>query len=362
MSMSIGLPQVLIAEILFRLPVKSLLRFQCVSKTWVALINDPTFINIHLENNRSERNLIVQTGEVDWNVGGKDRRLNLNYYLVNFSDQPVKVFPPFYQPLFRLQYISSVTKIIGCCNGLVCIHGGKYNKTLIWNPSIRKCKKLPFEPTVHAGRPLEKAFAFGYDPVNNDYKVLWIGEEFEVKLYSLNAHSWRRVEDQWPYKDSKTFSNPVYLKGAFYWLVKSTAAGGIRLLAFNLTDEKFQKHALPVPDEVEPLSFKSLKALGGSLLVSKYGRETQPFLKLWIMTESGWSPLCTLDYPFRQLVSFSTDGQKVLMELADGLLYWYDIKKKSYDNALTPIIPIGNKSWTGICETSLLLLDGDNVD
>jgi hypothetical protein len=24
---------------------------------------------------------------------------------------------------------------------------------------------------------------------------------FEVKVYSLRAHSWRRVEDEWPYKN-----------------------------------------------------------------------------------------------------------------------------------------------------------------
>ena len=370
-QISIGLPQELIAEILFRLPVNSLLRFQCVSKTWVALIKDPTFINIHLENNRSERNLLVQTRDVDWIDGGNDGRLNLNYYLVNFSDQPKKVFPP----LFHLQDISSVmTRIIGCCNGLVCIGGDEYNKVVIWNPTIRKYKKLPFElePTVHARRPLsnfaftEKVFAFGYDPVNNDYKVLWIAEEFEVvKLYSLKANSWRRVEDQWPYKGLKTFSNPVYLKGAFYWLVK-TAARGIRLLAFNLSNEKFQEHTVPV--DVEPLSFRSLDVLGGSLMVSKYGLKAQPYLELWIMKESSWSRLCTLPTcTFLQILSLSTDGRKVLVEMKmgdiDGLLYWYDIKKMSYDNVLTPILPMGKKIWIGICVKSLLLLDdGDNVD
>jgi F-box interacting protein len=368
-QISIGLPQELIAEILSRLPVNSLLRFQCVCKTWIALIKDPTFINIHLENNRSERNLFVQTGDVDWIDGGNDGRLNLNYYLVNFSDQPMKVFPSF----FHLQNLSFVmTRIIGCCNGLVCIGGDEYNNVVIWNPSIRKYKKLPFEPMVHALRRLsnfafpEKAFAFGYDPVNNDYKVLWIAEEFEVvKLYSLKANSWRRVEEQWPHKDLKSFSNPVYLNGAFYWLVK-TAARGIRLLAFNLSNEKFQEHTVPV--DVEPLSYRSLDVLGGSLMVSKYEWKTQLNLELWIMKESSWSRLCTLPTcTSLQILSLSTDGRKVLVEMEmdyiNGLLCWYDIKKMSYDNVLTPIPPIGKKIWAGICVKSLLLLDdGDNVD
>jgi F-box interacting protein len=264
------------------------------------------------------------------------------------------------------------TKIIGCCNDLVCICGGGNIKVVIWNPSIRKYKKLPFEPTVHAHRPLsnfafpEKVFAFGLDPVNNDYKVLWIAEEFEVvKLYSLKANSWRRVEDQWPYKDSKFFSNPVYLNGAFYWLVK-ILEGGIRLRAFNLTNEKFQEQTLPV--EVEPQSIRrSLEVLGGSLLIYKNGLWTQSHsydYELWIMKEHSWTRLCTLPYTFHfmKVVCFSTDGQKILTKMMDnGFLFWYDIKKVKYDNAPTPIMHNCKKIWTGICVPSLLLLDSYNI-
>ncbi|XP_042515312.1 F-box protein CPR1-like [Macadamia integrifolia] len=46
-----NLPEDLIIDILSRLPVKSLLRFRCVSKPWCTLITDPSFIKMHL--NRS---------------------------------------------------------------------------------------------------------------------------------------------------------------------------------------------------------------------------------------------------------------------------------------------------------------------
>ncbi|CAK9142904.1 unnamed protein product [Ilex paraguariensis] len=45
---SCNLPQDLIVEILSRLPVKSLLRFKSVSKPWLALINNPKLISLHL--------------------------------------------------------------------------------------------------------------------------------------------------------------------------------------------------------------------------------------------------------------------------------------------------------------------------
>ncbi|XP_062146845.1 F-box/kelch-repeat protein At3g06240-like [Alnus glutinosa] len=226
------LPEELIAGILSRLPVKSLLRFRCISKAWFALIKDPTFINMHLHSN-TERTLIMQT-TMTRNLED-DRRLNLYYFLVNLSDedQPVEVFPPFYD-----RHISSFPEIIGCCNGLVCIRSYEHKRTVIWNPSIRKYKKLPSEPTLLAPRCRSyfafrgKDFAFGYDPVNNDYKVLKIAQyfeshesnEFEVNVYSLKAHSWRRVEDEWPYKHLDVISSgPVYLNGAFRWLVKTQA-------------------------------------------------------------------------------------------------------------------------------------------
>ena len=360
------LPQDLIPEILSRLPVKSLLRFQYVLKEWFALINGPNFLKMHLENSR-EHNLFVQTKQLCHCF------VSVHYYLVEFSneDQPVEVVPPFYQPYVPFNF---KFKIIGCCNGLVCISTND-NIIAIWNPSIRKYKKLPFKPTAYAhGLPGRRdTFAFGYDPVNDDYKVLRIveyfkshervGDEedlagaFEVMVYSLKANSWRIVEDEWPYKESRISSRPVFLNGVFRWLVKR-AAGGIRLLAFHLTTEKFQDHTLTLP--VKPHLVKSLEVLGGSLCVSAQVVGAQDF---WMMKETSWSPLCTVPRTFQRVV-FSTDGQKILMEMDYGLdgknLFWYDIKKKT--RRTYNCNSIGNIIWAESCVGSLLLLDGVSVD
>jgi len=43
------LPHELITKILVRLPVKALIQFKCVSKSWFSLISDPHFANSHFQ-------------------------------------------------------------------------------------------------------------------------------------------------------------------------------------------------------------------------------------------------------------------------------------------------------------------------
>ena len=375
------LPQELTIEILFHLPVKFLLRFLCVSKSSSALISNPDFIKTHFEINK-ERTILVQT----WTCYNYAEHLSLNHYLLSFSDenQPVEVVPPLYRP----EDLFDHSKIIGCCNGLVCIRNRDGKETVIWNPSIRKYKKLPLEPT---GRDLIPPcgfalphFAFGYDLVNDDYKFVKIIQYFkyveglhqitrdqikmdiDVYVYSLKAHSWRRLEDEWPCEDLIFGAGTIYLNSALHWLVR-TMTGGIRLLAFHLTTEKFHQEDAQLPELIE-----SLDAWGGSLCVSTYGWEARG-IDYWMMKEGIWSRLCTVptsrilnlsgwQMTLRswRVVVLSTDGEKVLMEMDCGNknLFWFDIKNKT----LSPTLDhIPNLFWTGTCGESLLLLDGDSI-
>ncbi|XP_059436434.1 F-box protein CPR1-like [Corylus avellana] len=372
------LPQELITEILSLLLVKPLMRFQCVSKAWFVTINDPDFIKMHLnrsiETNR-ERALIA-----DANNG----ILPHSYYLVNFSDnkrfsEPMEICPPFNHPTTRF------IKIVGHCNGLICLHicpfccsnieeRNKYpNEIVIWNPLIRKYKKLPFKP-IENPDDYELKLAFGYDQINDDYKVVRILKPLLASVsevchhvYSLRGNSWRKVEDKWPRKDLYLNMNlSASLNGALHWVAGRRRGLTSAIIAFDLSTEKFRVHALPI--EINFLEYNThLVVLGGCLCV--WEANCQQFFDVWVMKEYGvaasnWTLLYRLPQGSQQTPSYampvalSNNGKEVLMHEYSGKLYWYNIKKKrsriveiqkSIEKCDLNIVVVG----------SLLLLDGE---
>ncbi|XP_059450957.1 F-box protein CPR1-like [Corylus avellana] len=369
------LPPDLITEILFLLPVKSLVRFQCVSKPWLALIEDPDFIKKQIDTNK-ERSFIVETCMCWGYAHPKD------YYLVKVSNEnvfgePEKMLIPRFNPSEKLRCIR--ISILGSCNGLVCIRNDIF-EIVICNPSIQKHKKIPFEPVDDNNNKLVLdlndgfSFGFGYDAVNNDFKVLrivgfWESSEMfrtpptdvEVKIFSLKANSWRRVEDQWPYKELLIVSyHWAFINGAFHWLAQS-ATGAYTLLAFDLTTEKFRVQMLPF----DILSIADFDVLGGSLCVALHGEAGD--CEVWTMkeygVESSWSRLWKLpEAPWQigLLLVLSKDNKKALTKDELMRILWYDIQKKTYEIVENDHLDILKNIWTMPYVESLFLQDGDS--
>ncbi|XP_059437385.1 F-box protein CPR1-like isoform X1 [Corylus avellana] len=370
-----SLPSELVNEILLRLPVEPLIRFQCVSKLWHALINHTDFIQRHLELSiavNRERTLIFKECDVD---------PPLNCFWARFNDEQIdRALTKIRQPLRNEKLY---TQILDYCNGLVCLHD--YERGIaIWNPLIRRYKKLPFEPIENptgftdcrSGSP---DLAFGYDPVNDDYKVMRVVQfyrkiekieatnafAFELKVYSLRAHSWKRVEEEWP-KELSPRSSSASLNGAFHWLVgpPTPARSSETLLAFDLATEKFREYTIPVQSDDD--SVLGLEVLKGCLCICVNVFVTRN--DVWVMKEYGvissWARLYTIEqgavpwtFEYCKPLAYSKDGKKVLMEQDFAYLFWYDIEEKR--GTRVRFRPMLKSFQTATCVGSLVLLDGD---
>jgi F-box interacting protein len=219
--------------------------------------------------------------------------------------------------------------------------------------------------------PFLAAMAFGYDLINDDYKVIRVVQfyrnfdeirAFEVKVYSLSTHSWTRVEEEWP-KESHPYSSSASLNGAFHWLV--TLSGlpitSSALLAFDLATKKFREYTILVQlDEDSVVGFVVLR---GCICIC-----TNVYVTLkdvWVIKEYGldntWTRLYTImldavSWPLeycKPLVC-SKDGNKVLMEQYDECLFCYDIEERRSMRVL--LLRMSDSFATTICVGSLVLL------
>ena len=122
------IPEDIVIEILKRLPFRSLVRFQCVSKCWKHFIDSPSqyFINENLHYTKHQSpSLLLST------------RSGVRLIDYDMHRREVK-----YPRLFR----GSRMRVIGSCNGLICIvmidHDG-VSSFVFWNPSIGDVMRVP---------------------------------------------------------------------------------------------------------------------------------------------------------------------------------------------------------------------------
>ncbi|KAL3636148.1 hypothetical protein CASFOL_020695 [Castilleja foliolosa] len=207
---TLNLPPEIIIEILARLPVKSLLKFRCVSKSWLTLISSPQFIKTHLKISTQTPNL--STYRLMLTICNPDFDLiHCSVQSLMFADLTVahNIDYPKKNP-------HCAVWIVGSCNGLLCIAIDESDMYL-WNPTTRATRKLP-PVAVKLRQGFYYIWGFGYDELSDDYKVVGIfcvfGNEglYEsvVKIYSLKADSWKSIdgfEGGVPLDDSGKFAS-----------------------------------------------------------------------------------------------------------------------------------------------------------
>ncbi|KAK7293131.1 hypothetical protein RJT34_15992 [Clitoria ternatea] len=203
----------LIVEILSWLPVKSLIRFRCVSKSWNSLIiSDSQFTKLHLQRSSTpstKLQLLIDSPCLDSMVSSwpVTQLLNNSSSFLTTEGQ---------------NFSSENYNFIGSCNGLIALHGTQYRVGILryswvcfWNPAIRT--RSQNSPSCFG----LTGFGFGYDPISDTYKVVGliscsVGEQGfqrdKVKVYSRGGNCWRVIVS-FPDGVALERMNGVYVNG-----------------------------------------------------------------------------------------------------------------------------------------------------
>ncbi|KAL9236851.1 hypothetical protein vseg_011474 [Gypsophila vaccaria] len=330
------LPSEIIAEILSRLPVKSLVRFKTVSKSFNYLIKSPNFIHQTLtsssSSSSSNNHRIIISHSTVCSSADTDT--------LSFSELPHPLLPPpSLQPTLNYFADPPGVLLIGQARGVVCISNATKSVVYLYSPGTRTQRCVP---RSHIMYPEDfVVFGFMFDGFRHDYKLLRIvqcRESYchvrfynEAKVYSLRDHEWRFVREM-PYVLVYKDCNGVFVEGGVHFVVGKE---GVKyIVRFDVEKEEFGE-VMEMPgggDEYE-VSKLVLRELGGCLCVM-VNDKSGFWADLWVMREYGkaetWERvLCLEVWPrFCEVrpVVYSSDGRRVLLLVDNCELQWCELR------------------------------------
>ncbi|XP_057803064.1 F-box/kelch-repeat protein At3g23880-like [Salvia miltiorrhiza] len=288
---SLHLPGEIIEEIQSRLPVKSLLRFRCVSKLWLSLIGSKRFIKTQYQN--SIKNPFFPHQRV---IIHKDLSANhVQCSLLSVLSELTNTIPlsPLADPINTT--LSMGYEIVGSCNGLLCLRvRDEQSRIHLWNPSTRISKKLP----EISNRGYVMDLGFCWVESSNEYK-LFVGlrnfdyyqQEIEwvCKVYSSKTKSWKTSEHC---ADLVLCCLPgVFAGGKLYW--RYYGYKEIDIIFLDLKSEVIGRIELPFDHEFCRKQHWFVGVLGGLLCVLCHTDSSREVVRVWVMKEEAWKRVAT---------------------------------------------------------------------
>lgn len=271
-------------DILSRLPVKTLYKLKCISKTWrddYLLV--PYFLELHYR--RSQQNSLVLLAALskapfqvknEYNATLHLLSEDLEGHSINKFSAQIKVDCP--SPSFSQDVI-----VLPSQRDLVCI--STKDHIYICNPSTQE-----FAEVTEMGSSLLPAFptdiGFGFVASTNEYKLVRLLRntlaDNDIKAgcevltipannssLSKKAASWREIEEGCP--NQVQFMKPAFVNGSLLvWHINRFCSerGDDHLLGFDLEEEKFL--ILPPPPFAKVRFWFGMREINGDLWVFDY--------------------------------------------------------------------------------------------
>ncbi|KAM3311015.1 hypothetical protein ACQJBY_031589 [Aegilops geniculata] len=327
------IPDEIVFEILVRLPVKAIIRFKSVNKTWHAIISHPFFIGSHLQqsakNQQRKPSFLITPHSLDKVIDSEAWPTTFSNHIPFYSwqegqDNACLV----HSTTFRGEF-GSVHNMVHC-DGLVVLPTN--TKVFVFNPAIHDVLKL------HNGQKDEWEFptvGLGFDPRTSKYKVarfFYRSINFSTRTYSVGMEiftiggddTWRSVAEDPPLPIEP--GTVTHFKGSLYllvWdeLVERCPQGVLR---FSLEDETFSFICHPQLQSCkgEQLNFIEL---GGELCLAQCLDGKQVIWILHSVDGHEWIQHRVIILPKPELYkTLSVLPKDVLLIRSGNCLYHYD--------------------------------------
>ncbi|XP_058759164.1 F-box/kelch-repeat protein At3g06240-like [Vicia villosa] len=355
MKKTLYLPHELIIHILLRLPVKSLACFKCVCKSWLSLISDPSFANLHFELTavtHDRRIMFIST------IFHESRSIDFETSLNHFS---TSLSLDFLRPHFRSDFIIEMKS---SCRGFIFLNCS--SKIFLWNPSTGVHKQIPLPPVVSCIDPddIFNLYGFGYDHSTDDYLVVSMSCDSSTdvadisstfNIFSLRANTWKQIEftallnyRHFPYLDDSFYEQRLgfLCNGALHWLAVHEDLNKDVIFAFHLMERQLLEMYFPNDfdhDFNQDPTDCDLWVFGEFL--SLWAIEDRTVVNIWVMIEYGvhssWTKtlvLSTVDIPTRYFhpICYTRSGEIIGTDGHTGLVKYDDkgqlLEHRSYSN------------------------------
>ncbi|XP_057436179.1 F-box/kelch-repeat protein At3g06240-like [Lotus japonicus] len=384
-----NLPEDLIPQILLRLPVRSLLRFKTVCKSWLSLISDPQFGKSHFDlaaspshryQVRTIDDSVISFQDIDESFHDASAVVKLKCPLPFSPDQNIAgTYPD--------DDIFNDPECLCSCRGFILLIYDLGNN-IIWNPATGVHTRIPGKDNLNQVT-FDYLTGFGYDKLTDDYLLVLISpmdwdpffpdevedfreSDYYIECFSLRTNSWSRVAGvNVRYADIDYDSRiGSLLNEALHWLVISFDTKLQVIIAFDLVERSLSE--IPIShDLATTLNHRQyyLRVMGEYLSLC-YPGNMNSMAEIWMMknykVQSSWSkvfafstcniprnvffPICMTTYG--EIFGSNASGRFMILNDKGWLV-------DMYTSCPTPCIDPYIQADCGVYRESLLSLPND---
>ncbi|XP_074271825.1 F-box protein CPR1-like [Silene latifolia] len=355
--------------ILPRLPVKTLIRFKCVSNSWKTLISSSEFCRLHY---RHANRLLVTSVDGD------------TLLEVHNLDSPLD--PPFlcpYPDLEQLSRFREVTTILASCEFFVLVGylaPHRVERLFLVNPSTLSYQGIIVQRGFNRGYV---KYGLYFDEANDDCKVVRISDfdlrndqySWKIEIYSSKINKWRLIEDKLivssPFDRMEYFNSVACLNNLVYLITDPYVEQ--RIHCFDIQAERW-RNDIVYPHEI---LYLEICVLNGSLCVlgidtsndedlctETYSvwvfNESDSFKETWVKLMSIVAKNCGVVSEYHPIAYRKGSQHELLCQRHYGgwELFCYDLKHKVATKPEEFNVVARHNSHYHLCKESLITFHG----